>query len=99
MQLNGQKKLNHWERERYFLLALTWMEPKMDMIELTKKIVNSVSIPVVASGGCGKPDDMIDVFQKTNVEAALAASIFHYETHSVNRVKKIIKENGIPVRV
>ena len=68
-------------------------------IELTKKIVNSVSIPVVASGGCGKPDDMIDVFQKTNVEAALAASIFHYETHSVNRVKKIIKENGIPVRV
>ena len=68
-------------------------------IELTKKIVDSVSIPVVASGGCGKPDDMIDVFQKTNVEAALAASIFHYETHSVNRVKKIIKENGIPVRV
>ena len=68
-------------------------------IELTKKIVNSVSIPVVASGGCGKPDDMIDVFKKTNVEAALAASIFHYETHSVNRVKKIIKENGIPVRV
>ena len=67
-------------------------------IKLTKKIVNSVSIPVVASGGCGKPDDMIDVFQKTNVEAALAASIFHYETHSVNRVKKIIKENGIPVR-
>ena len=68
-------------------------------IELTKKIVNSVSIPVVASGGCGKPDDMIDVFQKTNVGAALAASIFHYETHSVNRVKKIIKENGIPVRI
>ena len=68
-------------------------------IELTKKIVNSVSIPVIASGGCGKPDDMIDVFQKTNVEAALAASIFHYESHSVNRVKKIIKENGIPVRI
>ena len=61
--------------------------------------MNSVSIPVIASGGCGKPDDMIDVFQKTNVDAALAASIFHYETHSVNRVKKIIKENGIPVRI
>ena len=61
--------------------------------------MNSVSIPVIASGGCGKPDDMIDVFQKTNVEAALAASIFHYETHSVNRVKKIIKENGIPVSI
>jgi cyclase len=68
-------------------------------IGLTKEIVNSVSIPVVASGGCGKPEDMIDVFKKTDVEAALAASIFHYETHSVNRVKKLIKENGIPVRI
>jgi len=68
-------------------------------IDLTKEIVNSVSIPVIASGGCGKPEDMIDVFKKTDVEAALAASIFHYETHSVNRVKKKIKENGIPVRI
>ena len=68
-------------------------------IDLTKKIVNSVSIPVVASGGCGKPEDMIDVFKKTDVEAALAASIFHYETHSGDRVKKLIKEDGIPVRV
>ena len=68
-------------------------------IDLTKKIVDSVSIPVVASGGCGKPEDMIDVFKKTDVEAALAASIFHYETHSVNRVKKLIKEDGIPVRI
>jgi len=68
-------------------------------IDLTKKIVSSVSIPDVASGGCGKPEDMIDVFKKTDVEAALAASIFHYETHSVNRVKELIKENGIPVRI
>jgi len=68
-------------------------------IDLTREIVNSVSIPVVASGGCGKPEDMIDVFKKTDVDAALAASIFHYETHSVNRVKKMIKENGIPVRI
>jgi len=68
-------------------------------IDLTREIVNSVSIPVIASGGCGKPEDMIDVFKKTDVEAALAASIFHYETHSVNRVKELIKENGIPVRL
>ncbi len=68
-------------------------------VNLTKKIVESVSIPVVASGGCGKPEDMIDVFKKTDVEAALAASIFHYETHSVDRVKKLIKESGIPVRI
>ena len=68
-------------------------------VDLTKKIVDSVSIPVVASGGCGKPENMIDVFKKTDVEAALAASIFHYETHSVDRVKKLIKESGIPVRI
>ena len=68
-------------------------------INLTKKIVESVSVPVVASGGCGNPEDMIDVFKKTDVEAALAASIFHYETHSVDRVKKLIKESGIPVRI
>ena len=68
-------------------------------IILTKEIVNSVSIPVIASGGCGKPEDIITVFKETNVEAALAASIFHYETHSVDRVKKIIKENGISVRI
>ncbi|KAF6248462.1 MAG: imidazole glycerol phosphate synthase subunit HisF [Nitrosopumilus sp. YT1] len=68
-------------------------------IDLTREIVNSVSVPVVASGGCGKPEDMVNVFKKTNVEAALAASIFHYETHSVDRVKRLIKESGIPVRL
>ena len=67
--------------------------------DLKREIVGSVSIPVVASGGCGKPEDMINVFKETNVEAALAASIFHYETHSVDRVKEIIKESGIPVRI
>ena len=67
-------------------------------ILLIEQIVNNVGIPVIASGGCGKPEHMIDVFKNTNVSAALAASIFHYETHSVNRVKQLIKENGIKVR-
>ena len=67
-------------------------------ILLTNEIVHAVGIPVIASGGCGKPEDMIDVFKNTEVNAALAASIFHYETHSVNRVKEMIKENGINVR-
>ena len=68
-------------------------------IDLTKEIVNAVSVPVIASGGCGKPEDMVNVFKETNVEAALAASIFHYETHSVDRVKELIKKSGIPVRI
>ena len=68
-------------------------------ILLTKSIVDSVSIPVIASGGCGSPNDMIDIFEKSNVDAALAASIFHYETHGVNGVKKHLKENKISVRL
>ena len=68
-------------------------------ILLTKSIVDSVSIPVIASGGCGTPDDMVDVFEKSNVDAALAASIFHYETHGVNGVKSYLKEKKIPVRL
>lgn len=66
---------------------------------LTKAVVDSVHIPVIASGGCGQPKHMLDVFKKTDVDAALAASIFHYETHSVYRVKKYLKENGVNVRV
>ena len=66
---------------------------------LTKSIVDSVHIPVIASGGCGKPEHMLDIFKKSNVDAALAASIFHYETHSVDRVKEFLKERGIPVRL
>ena len=68
-------------------------------IVLTREIVNSVSIPVIASGGCGKPDDMVSVFKESNADAALAASIFHYQTHGVNGVKKYLKEKQIPVRL
>ena len=68
-------------------------------ILLTSKVVDSVSIPVIASGGCGKPDDMVEVFKESNVDAALAASIFHYDTHGVNGVKSYLKEKAIPVRL
>ena len=68
-------------------------------ILLTQKIVDSVSIPVIASGGCGKPDDMVDIFNESNVDAALAASIFHYNTHGVHGVKSYLKDKAIPVRL
>ncbi len=68
-------------------------------ILLTREIVNSVSIPVIASGGCGKPDDMVNVFKESNADAALAASIFHYQTHGVNGVKMHLKDKQIPVRL
>ena len=66
---------------------------------LTKSIVSSASIPVIASGGCGKPEDMVEIFEKSNVDAALAASIFHYETHGVKGVKSFLKEKKISVRL
>ena len=68
-------------------------------ILLTKSVVGTVSIPVIASGGCGKPNDMVNVFKESNVDAALAASIFHYEIHGVKGVKKYLKEKEIPVRL
>jgi len=68
-------------------------------ILLTKEIVNSISLPVIASGGCGEPDDIVKVFKESGVDAALAASIFHYESHAINRVKQFLQENKIPVRL
>lgn len=68
-------------------------------ILLTKNVVDSVTVPVVASGGCGRPDDMVDVFRESNVDAALAASIFHYETHGVKGVKSYLNDKKIPVRL
>jgi cyclase len=66
---------------------------------LTKSIVTNASIPVIASGGCGKPDDMVEIFEKSNVDAALAASIFHYDSHGVQGVKSFLKDKKIPVRL
>ena len=68
-------------------------------ILLTREIVKSTSIPVIASGGCGKPDDMVEIFKESNVDAALAASIFHYQSHGVNGVKRHLKDKQIPVRL
>jgi len=68
-------------------------------IELTKAICEAVSVPVIASGGCGSARHMLDVFEKANVDAALAASIFHYEKSTVDKVKKYLKRNGVRVRV
>jgi cyclase len=67
-------------------------------IELTKAVCQAVRIPVIASGGCGQPKHMLTIFEKTDVDAALAASIFHYDKFSLDKVKKYLKINGIQVR-
>lgn len=68
-------------------------------IELTKAICNSVRVPVIASGGCGSARHMLEVFDRADVDAALAASIFHYEKSTVDKVKKYLKRSGVRIRI
>lgn len=68
-------------------------------IELTRAICKSVRVPVIASGGCGSARHMLDVFKKADVDAALAASIFHYEKSTVDKVKKYLKRSAIRIRI
>ncbi len=58
-----------------------------------------MTIPVIASGGAGKLGDFYDCFTKTGADAALAASLFHYELFSVRQVKEYLKERGVSVRL
>ena len=67
-------------------------------LELTRTIAENVSIPVIASGGCGSLEHFSEVFEKTGCDAALAASLFHYRELTVGEVKEHLKEKGIPVR-
>ena len=68
-------------------------------LELTDAVASMVKIPVIASGGVGKPEHILEVFQKTHASAALAASIFHYGEWKVGDVKKYLAEKGIHVRL
>ncbi len=67
--------------------------------ELTAMIANALHIPVIASGGAGSPEHIAEVFQKGCADAALAASIFHYETHTIRSLKEYLREKGVPVRI
>ncbi len=67
-------------------------------LALTKAIADAIKIPVIASGGAGKLEDFYNVFAKTNADAALAASIFHYGEFSVGDVKQYLKQKSIKVR-
>lgn len=68
-------------------------------IELLNAVCAVVTIPVIASGGCGKLEDFSEVFKKTNASAALAASLFHYKELTVRQVKEHLRKNNIPVRI
>jgi cyclase len=67
-------------------------------LELTAAVSNAVSIPVIASGGVGTLEHLYDGFTKGRADAVLAASIFHYRTHTIPEAKAYLKGRGIPVR-
>lgn len=67
-------------------------------IELTKAIVENVSIPVIASGGAGSPKHMKDAFD-VGASAALAASIFHFGEYTIRETKEYLKKEGVNVRI
>ena len=68
-------------------------------IELTSKISSKVNIPVIASGGVGNLDHLVDGIKLGNASAVLAASIFHYGKYSVKQAKEYLDSKGIPVRI
>ena len=67
-------------------------------VEMTRAIAEAVSIPVIASGGCGSLEHFAQVFRETGCDAALAASLFHFGELTVPQVKEFLREKDIPVR-
>ncbi|MBS3100764.1 imidazole glycerol phosphate synthase subunit HisF [Candidatus Woesearchaeota archaeon] len=68
-------------------------------LELTRKISESVNIPIIASGGAGSLESIAKVFKEGKADAALAASIFHYKKYSIKQVKRYLQKKGIEVRI
>jgi len=68
-------------------------------IEITRRISESVGVPVVASGGAGKLEHMVDVLLDGKADAVLAASIFHFGEFTVGEVKDFLAKHDVPVRL
>jgi cyclase len=67
-------------------------------LEITRRISESVSIPVVASGGAGRPEHLRDVFTRGAADAAIVASIVHYGEHPIPELKRYLRGEGVEVR-
>lgn len=68
-------------------------------LEITRAVADAVKIPVVASGGCGNPQHMLEAVTTGGASAALAASIFHYGEYTIREAKKYLAERGVPMRL
>jgi len=67
-------------------------------LTITRLISEAVTIPVIASGGAGKPDHLRDVFMKSGADAALIASMVHYRHYTISQIKNFLAKEQIPVR-
>lgn len=67
-------------------------------LEITRAVSDAVRIPVVASGGAGSPEHLLQAVTAGGASAALAASIFHYGTYTIEATKEYLAERGVPVR-
>jgi imidazole glycerol-phosphate synthase subunit HisF len=67
-------------------------------LALTRRVADAVDVPVIASGGAGTLDHLVEAIQTGGADAVLAASIFHYGTYSIHDAKERLREAGIPVR-
>lgn len=67
-------------------------------IEMTRAVAQAVTVPVVASGGAGSPEHLYQVLTEGKASAALAASIFHYGTYTIEATKEYLAERGVTVR-
>jgi cyclase len=68
-------------------------------LEMTRAVADAVCIPVVASGGAGAPEHLFAALTAGRADAALAASIFHYNEHGIAATKRYLAERGVPVRL
>jgi cyclase len=68
-------------------------------LELTRAVADAVDVPVIASGGAGSLDHLVDAVERGGADAVLCASIFHYGQHTVREAKERMRDAGIPVRL
>src|SRR5205823_2259595 len=68
-------------------------------LPMTRAVALAVRIPVVASGGAGHPQHLVDVLTTGGADAALAASIFHYNEYGIPATKQYLAQRGVPVRI
>jgi imidazole glycerol-phosphate synthase subunit HisF len=107
-QKNTGIKLINWVKQAESLGAGEILLTSMDAdgtqngfdLSMTKIVTENVNIPVIASGGAGADiQHFIDVFKMANADAALAASIFHYNTLPVETLKNGLRKNNLPIRL